>query len=131
MTIVEFLLARIADDEAMAMAQREDVEREFGSTTVELHSPIDQEGLGDMGWPALVIDESRVQAECEAKRQIVELHAPDDGGSLPISPEWWSCSTCEQDPRAEAWSEWPCSTLRALASVYADHPDYDPAWNER
>ena len=23
----------------------------------------------------------------------------------------------------------PCPTLRTLAQVYADHPDYDPAWN--
>ena len=24
--------------------------------------------------------------------------------------------------------DYPCLTLRALAAVYSDHPDYDPAW---
>jgi hypothetical protein len=24
--------------------------------------------------------------------------------------------------------EWPCETLLALASVYADHPDYRDEW---
>lgn len=23
---------------------------------------------------------------------------------------------------------WPCATVRAIATVYAGHPDFDPAW---
>lgn len=56
---------------------------------------------------------ARVLAECEAKRRIVEEHGV-------IDP----CDA--HDPmtgRAE-----PCPTLLDLASVYADHPDFDPAW---
>jgi hypothetical protein len=57
---------------------------------------------------------SRVLADCEAKRRIVERHRskPDTGG--------WYCAGCGDD--------WPCEDLRDLASVYADHPDYDEAW---
>jgi hypothetical protein len=56
---------------------------------------------------------ARVLREVEAKRRILELHRPDD----PDRPE---CVTC--GPR------WPCRTVEALTSAYADHPDYHEEW---
>jgi hypothetical protein len=145
-TLADFLLARIAEDEAptwnlvpydcapdccapdgwvgheCAICQT----REFGGT-VEAITAI-----------AIEHDEkihgrSRVLAECEAKRRIVELHRENDH-------DGWGSSTCEAclrewapgDPgenmQWEAVMEpWPCPTIHALASVYADHPDFQQA----
>lgn len=73
----------------------------------------------------------RVLAECAAKRQIVELHQPDDD----------KCSVCshEIDYASDGYGgeyyenrrtgdDWPCATLRAIAAVYSDHPDYREDW---
>lgn len=56
-------------------------------------------------------DPARVLAEVEAKRQIVEHH-----GEPHECPEY-----------DVAWDS-PCPTLRHLAAVYADHPDYREEW---
>jgi hypothetical protein len=87
MEISEFLLARIAEDEASADL------RPYNMPCAECGQ-----------------DGGRVLAECEAKRRIVgdygfREHAP--GRGLSIFGE---------------------RILGALASVYADHPDFDPAW---
>jgi hypothetical protein len=99
MTIAEFLLARIAEDE-------DDAERilyDEGGMNFRPHS-------------------AHVLAECEAKRRIAVLH-------LPTASHRWciSCTHIDALPpnNVEAY---PCRTLLALASVYADHPDFDPDW---
>jgi hypothetical protein len=66
-----------------------------------------------------------VLREVAAKRAILALHQE--------CPEWrGTCETCLSDRReyAELWcpDDWPCATLRALAAVYSDHPDYDSEW---
>lgn len=91
-TLSDFLLARIAEDEAAA--------REWYST-----GTVDQRR--DDFW----------LAECEAKRRIVSEH----GGQPP-----YHVDPCDAHDAAGATI--PCDTLRALASVYADHPDYRPEW---
>jgi hypothetical protein len=58
-------------------------------------------------------DPARVLREVEAKRSAFELHHPDS----PDSPE---CVTC--GPR------WPCRTVEALATIYANHPGYREEW---
>lgn len=84
MTIAEFLLARISEDEAWAR---------------------DHEQAGDfLGFIEDVA--ARVLAECEAKRRIVVRH-----------------TNCDDTSFGD-----PCDDLRDTASVYADHPDFDPAW---
>lgn len=90
-TLTDFLLAQIAEDEA--------------ATLTMVCECVDDPGPGCP---------SRVLAECEAKRAIVELHAPEPGQH----PDF-----CGHDLR-----QLPCSTLRILALPYADHPDFDPAW---
>jgi hypothetical protein len=62
-------------------------------------------------------------AYVEAERRIVELH----GGN-----QYGVCETC-MDPSPHAagdvgGADWPCLTLRLLASPYADRDGYDPAW---
>ena len=79
MTITEFLLARIAEDEVEA--NWVDAEGDNGS------SPIQH--------PA------RILAECAAKRELVDIWHDKHGGG---------------------------HVLKTLATVYSDHPDYQPKW---
>ena len=76
MTLTEFLLQRIAQDEAAARLRYD-----------------------------------RIVAECEAKRRVAELvaHCED------LSDEDWAVAL---------------EAARTLAAIHADHPDYDPEWQE-
>lgn len=66
---------------------------------------------------------ARVLAEVAAKRRIVELHHP---------LAYLVCSVCQFDTGEECVPEmYPCPTVRALASVYADHSDFNPEWRAR
>jgi len=66
-------------------------------------------------------DPARVLAECEAKRRIVERHADET--------PYCSSGAWEDTTHAEM-SGVVCPTLALLASVYADHPDYQELWRE-
>lgn len=98
MTLTEFLLARIDEDEVVVFA-------------LDLVCPPGTRRRERL--PPPVVTPDRVLAECKAKRRIVELHGND-----------WNprgkCEACDEVG--------PCDTLHALALPYADHPDYDEAW---
>ena len=109
MTIMEFLRARLDEDEAVA---REALTEEWA----------------DQDWPVEVYDDGvrnravaysprRVLRELEAKRRIADEH----GGRPP-----YHVDPC--DAHDASFATIPCDTVRALASIYADHPDYDPDW---
>jgi len=136
MEITEFLLARIAEDEAVAQMAMQGVwywepesDDKWPSEDQSLmcHSDPDAEFddsvLAGWGYDASGIEgrsedrahivrwqPARVLAECAAKRAIVEALDSD-------APEhqWMSALTLE-------W------VVKELAAVYADHPDYDEAW---
>ena len=120
MTITEFLLARIGEDEARAQVMwDEKVRRRAVGQTV---SP---------NWPT----PDRTLAECEAKRRIVERGRSqcsgyedqdefDDDHHYP-DPEWAFCDGCAAAESADADWQW---TLRVLASIWAAHPDFQPEW---
>lgn len=59
--------------------------------------------------------------EVQALRRIVDLH---EGGH--------ECSVYDHNGDVDncRWcvDSSDCSTLRLLASIHSDHPDYDPAW---
>ena len=99
MTLTEFLLARIAEDEREATAC------------------LDQYMRGDGGTKSRWV---RQLAECEAKRRIVERHRG-FGFDEEWAPEGY-CGECEGTLSS------PCATLRLLALPYADHPDYREEW---
>ena len=101
MTITEFLLARIAEDEGAA-------------DRVEFR-PYVGEGL-----PTLLT--ARVLAECEAKRRIVHSIDVLTGGEKGYAERMKH--TDAEDARYVIARD----VLHHLASVYADHPDFDPAW---
>ena len=124
MTLAEFLLARIAEDEAVAQAAS------HGGW-------IGPESMGAFeGGDTVYIDPARVLAECEAKRRIVELHAP----VIPVSP-FSKCGhpgcdqshsekrlppACPTCPTSDV--DGACETLYTLAIPYVDHPDYRDEW---
>jgi hypothetical protein len=138
-TLTEFLLARIAEDEAAARGLNADLAREFGTCETQLYSTLDSVGTGYSEMPALSIDSTRVLAECEAKRRIVE--AVSGWQHETVEDCWYSCAAtygtevedaCCNDG---AGTECDCGLdyrkaqiLEPLALPYADHPDYREKW---
>lgn len=128
MTIAEFLEARIAEDEAAAVA-----------ASVSMHGTLHD---SQSDWACYVMgaerdstqwqDEhimtwwpQRVLAECMAKRAIIGRHEA-KRDFVYEAGEFALCSMCtETGPNAQGW---PCGTIRALAAVYSDHPDYNKDW---
>lgn len=106
MTLSEFLLARIAEDEAVARTSQED-ERNAGVEPG--HRTSDLWAIHDTHTICVAADGVRILAECEAKRSIVETFDRDlwcvDGG--------W------------AYTDF---ALKTLALPYASHPDYREEW---
>lgn len=100
MTITEFLEARIDDDEARA-----------GSGWSR---------LGDTRWETdnygrNFLTPSAVLAECAAKRAIIALCQPEDAKEESWGPEAYMAGSYDD-------------CIRALAAVYASHPDYEQEW---
>lgn len=110
-TLTEFLLARIADDEAVARKYRP---HEYLTT----RDGSELSGADQGGNDAIAITSGRVLAECDAKRQIVALHDADADGRF--------CLSCGDGDYYGVG--YPCPTARALALPYADHPDYRDEW---
>ena len=106
LTITGFLLARIAEDEASAshyhrlLCMRTACDNE-GCVWDEQERMAD-ERVCTCGYHA------RVLAECKAKREIVE-----------------ECERSILNDKDPSTAEWIAAHL---ATVYASHPVYDPAW---
>lgn len=121
-TLTDFLLARIADDEAVARAANE-ASSGSGPWWVDGPAKVSRkfwiyatgEKFQDEATATHIAhhDPTRVIAECASKTIIVKHHGMVAGGK-----PW-----CEADGRP-----WPCDTMRALASVYADHHHFDSSW---
>ena len=121
MTLTEFLLARIDEDETMARTAVSPWRNEWTSEDVGVTMHIERH------------DPARVLAECKARRRIVAAFEDErirkdiynrgyDDGLLTTS-----------DDMRQRWSSnarWAGLEIaaRALALPYADHPDYDETW---
>ena len=124
MTLTEFLLARIAEDEADAAEVQSHVNRWRR-----------EQLQGADGTQASIVlatseggpcDPQRVLAECEAKRRIVEVAGP---------REVWTAATVRigaqemRVPGEMLSMPGKCpEVLLILALPYADHPDYQQEW---
>lgn len=118
-TLSSFLLDRIDDDEAMARTVRPD---EYLNTR-------DDSELGSAdagGYETCRITSGRVLAECAAKRAIVDLHAAYPTPQVMVYGTITACSECGSVDDSPV--EWPCPTLRNLAAVYADSPEFREEW---
>lgn len=141
--LAEFLLARIGEDETLAqaasagewiadgrrvrLAGRKDMAVAVsGWDDDDLSQEDDDEDMAHIAhWHA-----TRVLAECEAKRAIIERHQPREeyahssltGVACAACVEFHDDADCENE-------SWPCLTLRVLALPYAAHPLHRRAWN--
>lgn len=107
MTVTEFLLARIAEDEALARKVADRME----------HAPPQEPGgignLGIVGYPF-----TRMLAECEAKRTIIKRYHSWHDAHLETPSDTWNSAT----------SAVLFMAVLDLAAVYAYHPDYIEEW---
>ena len=135
--LVEFIGFQLDEQEDLAKtAILPEHMHPYGDTRIPVLRP-DQYGdqvKGYLGGPwgdhAAYWSPTQVLAEVHAKRQIIELHAPVDGG------EGWHdweatngvvCNECGNvDDRPVPW---PCDTLKWLGQPYQDHEDYQGAWS--
>lgn len=111
MTLTDFLLARIAEDEDAAQyalkyaVGGDDYDHHW--RWVHLYKLKDRQ----LGWSSSHHDGApnpeRVLAECEAKRQIIELR---------------------RRKLADGWASGLGNAIKALALPYADHLDYQEGW---
>lgn len=111
-TLTEFLLLRIAEDEAVA---------NVCTAWDDTRSALREGGRYVEASPA------RVLARCEADRRIVELHTPKPTSSGYTRDECPVCAEVMGYDDGE-WEDYPCPTLRTLASIYAGHEDFDESW---
>lgn len=146
MRLDEFLLARIAEDEAAANRCAEaypspwDVSDRGHSATVradqpgfrlvaglEQHPALD-DWLGEYLEHIARHDPARVLAECAAKRQIIEMASTREplceGHDQPGEP----CEACIADMAVASVDE---AVLGTFAVVYRNHPEYAAAMNAR
>jgi hypothetical protein len=129
MTITEFLLARIAEDEAEAqecllpknLVPYSD-DRIPAVKPEEWGSLVDNYLGGPMGKHCARHDPSRVLAECKAKRAIIEQAQNATEAEKEYDDYEWQGTVS----RSEPWTG--DAILYALAAVFADHEDYDPEW---
>lgn len=141
--LVEFLRARLDEDESTAEAARRQVaERACPPPQVDewaaraghwgvvpwLYSGRAEADLAQWGRVEIATlandhvarhDPARVLAEVEAKRALLVLHARLDDQPF--------CATCDAPSGIPGPSQ-GCGTLSLLALPYADHPDYDERW---
>lgn len=129
LTLDDFLLARFAEDEAVARSAGDG-----GPVVNGRCSELVQEWDRDYGpvVGSISIDSGRVLAECEAKRRIVGLFTEEQTRADIYNRGYDDGDLNDDDLRARAGSNARARGLEeavlALAAVYSDHPDYDPAW---
>lgn len=128
-SITDFLLARVEEEEAMARAAITDdrgndsgfadaFDRLTGREMLALHGM----RFADAAARMIVWNTPRrVLAECKAKRAVLDLHFECRWAGVPSG-----CSVC-RTLRAIP-DTYPCMTVRALAAAYVDHPDYSQEW---
>lgn len=113
MTLTEFLLARIAEDEAIAKAAARTGGMSWEADRYRVVVDGEFEVVeGNVKSAAHIArhDPARLLVECKAKRQLVDILGP----------------ATDRDGRVIGGGV--TDALHALALPYADHPDYDEAW---
>jgi hypothetical protein len=126
LTVTDFVWARIAEDEAAAGKVEAPLPvRGYATVTLTATDTI----------AALCVDPARVLAECAAMRKIVERHARRGGVESWMDADWVAdmddmeragiCAWCTYDDRTVRF---PCGDLLDVASIWSDHPQFDPGW---
>lgn len=120
MTITEFLLARIAEDESVAnAAHRESMRGNAGPGFVRSRVAWAAQAKDVRGHELIErITPARVLAECEAKRRIVDHFTSSAPGGDGEAETYWF----------EGFRSAMEFVLWKMAQPYADHPDYREEW---
>lgn len=128
-SLPEFILAMVEADEVMAKAAIDphsgvaewtlDGSIYAGHPTDEVIDYV----YGEASAHIARHDPARVLAQCAAYRKIVEMYAPDmpNYGSLEQMGE-------RAQGFADGWTGAMEDTLRALASIWSAHEQFDPGW---
>jgi hypothetical protein len=112
LSIVAFLKARVTEDRDAAInGELGDVR--YGGTDLRSN----------------IRNQDRMLREAHAKEVILEDHQikpatapePDDDAAF-------GCERCHFDRDEGVYGFGYCPTLKALAGIYSDHPDYDESW---
>jgi hypothetical protein len=143
--LAAFLAARLDEDEAAAQAAA-------SVAGPDWHHALDDDGLGytvrllsaagsrladthrndeEIAPHLARYDPARVLLGVAAKRAILAEHVNAQDLGAPIPAVCNRCTTDEVQIRFFSPTEclpWPCPTVRALAAVYSDHPDYRQEW---
>jgi len=105
--LVEYLLARIAEDDVVAFSAAQEEEL-FGSLAQYAEGDDDPRLAHAARWRP-----ERVRIEAVTRRQIVQMHGEPQHGCAEASSR-----------KAPV----PCATLRLLALPYAGYPGYRAEW---
>lgn len=131
MTITEFLLARVAEDE---------------EARLPFWHLVDCPITTDVAAECSCGSRARILADCESKRRIIEWHQswpvlvetepvfeqadPTDVNSMTFRMSKQIAWATEQKYREHFGTEPPTGPIiRFMVQPYADHPDFDPAWS--
>ena len=132
--LIAFITARLGEDEAAANeALQETTGRWAARETVWPGGLVVEDECGAQILPAYGAasspqyphiarhDPARVLREVAVKRAILVEHAQ-------FNDSIW-CKTCDPAGESGDSSAWyPCKTVRTLADVWSDHPDYRQEW---
>lgn len=137
--LTDFLLARIAEDEASASAVidigAEERPIDGFPRSLDLDSLATYSTEQDQSQLAQRFDPARVLADCDAKRLIMAIHSAYAPIGDPVYALDWSsndwCVGCSYHSNEERVTEHieDCPILRALALPFATHPDFRSEWN--
>jgi hypothetical protein len=153
--IAAFLGARLNEDEATAKAtehedgpytlswtrgggrrltfdngRHEDYEAVYAGNWERILIARDSVRGGPLATHIALHDPARALREAEVWRKVLGEHHPTDWtayGDRMCSRCVWDMDELA-DPDAVIWIPWPCPTIRAVAAIWSDNPDYDEAW---
>lgn len=115
--IAEFIAARLAEDSDLAAGGAIWTTRTAGTG---IRSSVPYAWVITEGPDGQLHDPARVSRQAAALQAVLDEHQPESG----------ICGTCrhfdfryDYDP-----VRWPCPTVRAVASIWSDHPDYRAEW---
>lgn len=127
--LVEFLLARVAEDEAVAAApapreQGDDGDFWFdGRSESQWHTARCGLRMGEYMEPCQCDARTRVALECAAKRRVAAAFVQIDAMARDMSANDSTLAI-----QAYGTAQGLRTALRLLALPHADHPDYEEAW---
>ena len=121
---IGFLTERLNEDEAEARSILDSLPPEWGPYTWKWQAwSSHPDDIQPYLFPH-VPTPTRLLAEVEAKRQLLNLHG---GVHECVGYLYGEVRTVYV---AEGYVHSNCPTLQAVASVYQDHPEYQPEWSQ-